>query len=271
MKNEQNKSSGLPLIIIGIVAVAVIGSIYWYYNSTKSTPNSNKARANTSNQSRESQMAAAATAPPGAQPPNLLGAPTASVTVEEFADFQCPSCGTMHPVMKEIQQIYGSRIRFIFRQFPLQMHDKAYDAAVASEAAGMQGSDKFWAMQNLLYTNQKDWALDKNFRQTLAGYAQSIGLDVGKFQSDSAGLPAKKRVDDDLARGRALNVGSTPTILVNGQSIPAPEMNVASLRNFIDAELQKAAAPRNANQPAPAAANPAAAPSNSTASDSATK
>src|SRR5260221_13661772 len=62
-------------------------------------------------------------APVGATPPNMLGSPTATVTLEEFADFQCPSCGDKHPVMKQIQSIYGSRIKFIFRNFPLPMHD----------------------------------------------------------------------------------------------------------------------------------------------------
>jgi len=180
----------------------------------------------------------------------MLGSPTAAVTVEEFADFQCPSCGATHPAMKEIQQIYGSRIKFIFREFPLTMHDKAYDAAAAAEAAGMQGSDKFWAMHNLIYTNQKSWSVDPNYKQVFAGYAQQIGLDVAKFQTDAAGLPAKNRIDADLARGRGLNVSSTPTVLVNGQSIPYPEMNVQGMRQFIDAEIQK-------TQGQPASANPA--------------
>lgn len=240
MKEQPKTSSGMPLIIIGVVLIAVLAAAYYFYNSSKSTPGANTNRA-TANQNRNAQQQAA-NAPPGAQPPNMLGSPNATVTVEEFADFQCPSCGAIHPVMKEIQQIYGSRIKFVFRQFPLQMHDKAYDAAVATEAAGMQGTEKFWAMYNLLYTNQKTWASDRNFRQTLASYADSIGLDVGKFQTDSAGLAAKSRVDLDMGRGRALNVTSTPTILINGRSVPYPEMNVQSIRQLIDAELQKSTA-----------------------------
>ena len=233
MKNEPKANSGLPLVIIGLVFVAAIVGVYFLYNSSKETAKVKTANVNTN------RTSAPVNAPPGAQPPNMLGSPTASVTVEEFADFQCPSCGATHPAMKEIQQIYGSRIKFIFREFPLTMHDKAYDAAVAAEAAGMQGSDKFWAMHNLIYTNQKSWSVDPNYKQVFAGYAQQIGLDVGKFQTDAAGLPAKSRVDADLARGRGLNVGSTPTVLVNGQSIPYPEMNVQGMRQFIDAELQR--------------------------------
>ena len=67
--------------------------------------------------------------------------------------------------MKQIQGIYGSRIKFIFRNFPLPMHDKAYDAAVAAEAAGLQG--KFWDMHNLFYTNKQAWSADPNYKATL--------------------------------------------------------------------------------------------------------
>ena len=244
MKNEPKANSGLPLVIIGLVFVAAIVGVYFLYNSSKETAKVKTANVNTN------RTSAPVNAPPGAQPPNMLGSPTASVTVEEFADFQCPSCGATHPAMKEIQQIYGSRIKFIFREFPLTMHDKAYDAAAAAEAAGMQGSDKFWAMHNLIYTNQKSWSVDPNYKQVFAGYAQQIGLDVAKFQTDSVGLPAKNRIDADMQRGRALNVSSTPTVLVNGQSIPYPEMNVQGMRQFIDAEIQK-------TQSQPAAANSA--------------
>jgi protein-disulfide isomerase len=187
-----------------------------------------------------------ANAPAGATPPNMLGSPTASVTLEEFADFQCPSCGDKHPVMKQIQSMYGSRIKFIFRSFPLPMHDKAYEAAVAAEAAGIQG--KFWDMHNQLYTNQKAWSADPNYKQAFADYAQKIGLDVDKFKDDMAGLQTKNRVDEDLKRGRAVNINQTPTLFINGKAVPYPEMTVDGLRALIDAEMQ-AAAPANRHVP----------------------
>ncbi|MEP7074489.1 MAG: thioredoxin domain-containing protein [Acidobacteriota bacterium] len=186
-------------------------------------------------------------APPGATPPNMLGSPTATVTLEEFADFQCPSCGDKHPVMKQIQSIYGSRIKFIFRSFPLPMHDKAYDAAVAAEAAGIQG--KFWDMHNQLYTNQKTWSSDPNYKQTFADYAQKIGLDVEKFKDDMAGLQTKNRVDEDLKRGRAITINQTPTLFINGKDVPYQAMTVDTLRGLIDAELQA----KQADKPAAAA------------------
>ena len=259
MKNEPKKSSGIPLVIIIIVFVAMIGGGWWLYSSSKPVVNTNT-NSGTTNTSRGSQIPT--NAPVGATPPNLLGSPSASVTVEEFADFQCGSCAATHPVMKEIQSTYGSRIKLIFRNYPLTGHDKAYDAATAAEAAGMQDRNKFWAMQDQLFTNQQAWSTSSNYKQLWADYAAKIGLDVPRFQSDMIGMAAKKRVDDDLARGRALNVGSTPSIFINGQLIPHPEANVAGLRRIIDAELQESAA----KQGQPASAPPAQ--SNSAGSNS---
>jgi protein-disulfide isomerase len=236
MKMRVRAKSGMPLLIIFCALVALFAAACGGPANTKTntvTPNVNSGQTIPLN------------APPGATPPNMLGSPTATVTLEEFADFQCPSCGDKHPVMKQIQSIYGSRIKFIFRNYPLPMHDKAYDAAVAAEAAGIQG--KFWDMHNQLYTNQKTWSSDPNYKQLFADYAQKIGLDVEKFKDDMVGLQTKNRVSEDLNRGKALNLNSTPTLFINGKSVPYPEMTVDSLRQLIDAEMQTAAA---ANKPA---------------------
>lgn len=236
--NEPKKSSGVPLaIIVGVLVLAVVGA-YFFYNSSKPKTAANNVTANNTT----AKTPASTTAPLGAQPPNMLGSPTAAVTVEEFADFQCGACASVHPTMKELQGIYGSRIRFIFRNYPLSIpaHDKAYDAAVAAEAAGMQDRNKFWAMQDQLFTNQQTWTTNPNYRQLWADYAEKIGLDVERFKNDMAATAAKSRVDLDLARGRGLSVDSTPTVLVNGKGIPLQSINIANLRQVIDAEIQNA-------------------------------
>jgi protein-disulfide isomerase len=234
---KKNSSSGIPLIIIVLVLVGVVVGGWYLYSSAKQRPkgntNGNVASTNTTRPP--------VNAPIGANPPNMLGSPTAAVTVEEFADFQCGSCAAVHPVMKEIQSIYGSKIKLVFRNFPLQMHDKAYDAAVVAEAAGIQG--KFWQMQDQLFQNQQSWASPSaNHRQLWNEYAQKIGLDVQQFQNDVSGMAAKSRVDQDLGRGRVLGVGSTPTIYVNGEPVPFQMANVSGLRGIIDQKLQEAAA-----------------------------
>ena len=242
-KQEKETKSNAPMLIIGaVLLIAVIGG--WYmFSSSKATPALTDRGANAANATNAAKTPSIpANAPPGALPPHQSGSPSATVTLEEFADFQCGSCAAAHPAMNEIKSMYGSRIKFIFRNYPLQIpaHDKAYDAAVAAEAAGMQG--KFWDMQNLLFTNQQAWTASPTYKELWKEYAQRIGLDVAKWESDRAGMAAKNRVDEDLKRGKALQISGTPTLYVNGISIPFAEMKVPALKQIIDAELAKAPA-----------------------------
>ncbi len=241
MAKEVQKSNNLPVVIIGVVLiVAAAVGFFWYMSARPGAANVNKQANNT--QPNKTPVTAANTAP-GAIPPNSTGSPTASVTVEEFADFQCPTCATVHPMMNEIKSTYGNRIRFIFRDNPLAIpaHDKAYEAAVAAEAAGLQG--KFWDMQNMLFMNQQAWSANPAYKQVWNEYAQKLGLDVAKFQNDIAGLGAKQRVDEDLKRGRSLGVTGTPSIFINGVPVDTKDFNVGGLKMLIDAELAKTAAP----------------------------
>ena len=157
--------------------------------------------------------------------------------------------------MNEIKSIYGTRIHFIFRNNPLSIpaHDKSYDAAVAAEAAGLQG--KFWDMQNLLFSNQQAWTAAPTYKQIWKDYATKIGLDIPKWENDIAGIAAKSRVDSDLTRGKAIGISSTPTLFVNGQPVQFADMNVNALKTIIDGELAKSVPQKDA----PAAAQPAAA------------
>src|SRR5204863_2734626 len=105
-----------------------------------------------------------------------------TVTLEEFADLQCGSCANAQPTMDDIRAIYGTKIHFIYRNYPLPMHDKGYEAAMAASAAGMQ--HKFWDMQSILFRNQKTWTADPGYNDIWKGYAQKIGLDVAKWETD---------------------------------------------------------------------------------------
>jgi len=250
MSNTKNNNSNLPLAIIGLVLVAALVGGWWFYSNSKASPvksntNSSVKKQAIDEEARRQTYNEVAIKSPGAQPANMLGSPTATVTIEEFADFQCPTCASVHSKMKEINALYSGRIKFIFRNFPLtQVHKNAYDAAVAAEAAGMQG--KFWVMQDQLFSNQKAWSDSQEARKIFEEYAQKIGLDVARFQNDMLGLPAKTRVDADLQRARALNLNGTPTVYINGREVPFEQTGVAMMRQVIDAELQKA---NNQSQP----------------------
>ncbi len=189
------------------------------------------------------ETADAGAAKPGAKPPHIRGDPTAPVTLEEFGDFQCPPCGIFSAALLKLEHDYGTRLRVIFREFPLDMHAHAKQAALAAEAAGMQG--RFWEMHDALYHNQATWAAATDPTAIFAQYAGALGLDQARFGKDLADQETAERIEDDQARANSLDVTSTPTIFVNHHRVPVNSMNDQALRKLIDEAL---------NQPAPAAA-----------------
>jgi protein-disulfide isomerase len=251
MKKKPEPKSNTPLLIIaGVLLAAGLGA--WYlFSSAQSGGNQTSTNANAS-RTPTAQKASAIppNAPAGATPPNQSGSPSAAVVLEEFADFQCGACAGAHPIMNEIKSAYGSKIRFVFRNYPLAIpaHDKAFDAAVAVEAAGMQG--RFWDMQNLLFNNQKVWTASPEYKKLWREYAQRIGLDVAKWESDMIGFAARSRVDEDIKRGRAIGISGTPSLYVNGNLVPPTDLTVAGIKSVVDAELKKISDAQAPQQPA---------------------
>ncbi len=248
---KKEPGSGVtPFLIIGGIFLATIFGIWRISQSGGNEVAVNSNTTTTSNgQPQDNRVPNYDKAAAGATPAHFIGSENSPVVIEEFADFQCPTCGFVHPKMNEINAKYGNRVKFIFRNFPLvTVHKNAYGAAVASEAAGLQG--KFWEMQDLLFRNQTQWSNLDNPNEQFSDYAKRIGLDVEKFNNDILGVQAKQRVDFDIQRGNALNLRSTPTILVNGRPIPSEQMEVDSMSNIIDAELAKFGKPDQTTQPA---------------------
>ena len=107
---------------------------------------------------------------------HVRGNPGAPVTLEEFGDFQCPPCGQFAGFAEELLKEYDSRLRVVFRNFPLPGHEHAREAAIAAEAAGFQG--KFWEMHDTLYKEQTAWSKAPNTRELFESYAGTLGLNM---------------------------------------------------------------------------------------------
>ena len=138
------------------------------------------------------------------------GAEMAAVTLVEYGDYECPHCRAAHTIISQLQQRFGSDLRFIFRHFPLtQIHQHAQRAAEATEAAGAQG--RFWEMHNLLFTSQI--ILNDSH---IVSCADDLGLNVMRFLRDMTEHAHAGRVREDLASGLASGVSGTPTFFING-------------------------------------------------------
>jgi protein-disulfide isomerase len=163
---------------------------------------------------------------------------TATVSLIEYADYECPACAEYLPVVKEVVQNYSSSIRYVFRNFPLySIHPDAGIAAQAAEAAGLQG--KYWEMHDLLYTNQSTWVTespDQVVAKYFDGYARSLGINVDQFNQDVSSTQVMNKVQTDVAGGTAAQIDHTPTFFVNLKQIPNPT-SLADFQNVINSAI----------------------------------
>src|SRR6266478_5042500 len=110
---------------------------------------------------------------------HIRGNPNAPVTLEEFGDFECPSCKNVATFLDEVVKEYQPSVRVIFRNFPLAMHQHSRDAALAAEAAGLQG--RFWEMHDMLFREQVVWSSASDAGTLFDSYAETLGLDLNQF------------------------------------------------------------------------------------------
>jgi protein-disulfide isomerase len=157
------------------------------------------------------------------------GGANAPVTVVEFTDYECPSCGATQPVLEEVAKEFGDKVKLVVRNFPLDQHAHAFKAAEAAEAAREQG--KYWEYAALLFANQKALEVGK-----LKEYASRLGLDRTRFDAalDSGRFAGK--VKRDLADGNKIGIDSTPTVFINGKR--TRDKSKEALRAAIEAALK---------------------------------
>jgi protein-disulfide isomerase len=160
------------------------------------------------------------------------GPATARVTLVEYADFECPSCGAVQGTLEEVRRAFGPNLRFVFRHFPLRnSHPHALAAAKAAEAADAQG--KFWPMYQRLFQHQAQLT-----DADLLHHARKLGLDLERFQRDLTSRTAEVRIREDLAGGAQSGVKGTPTFFIDGERYTGPHER----RAFIDALARAALA-----------------------------
>lgn len=148
----------------------------------------------------------------------IKGSPTATVEITEFADYQCPFCQTFATLqMPTIQErlIDTGRLRWRYRDFPLQQHSFARLAAHSAACADEQG--KYWDQHARIYEGQQDWAGARDAGPLFRGYAKASGLDLGRYDSCMKAGKYAGRIQASYNEGVQLGVSSTPTLLVGNR------------------------------------------------------
>lgn len=144
---------------------------------------------------------------------HMLGDALSTLTLVEYGDYECPYCVRAEPLTQRLIETSGTRLRFVFRHFPLvEMHPHAELAAEASEAAAAQG--QFWAMHRKLFTQTHDLSLPG-----LTACAESIGLEMNRFNGEMADRIYTQRVQEHRRAAVQSGVQTTPTYFLNGKVI----------------------------------------------------
>jgi protein-disulfide isomerase len=158
-----------------------------------------------------------------------LGSDRAPITIVEFSDFQCPYCQQSVKVIKALRQLYGERVRIVYRDYPGPNHPYALRASEAARCAGEQG--KFWEYHDLLFDHQSS----SNGWDFLA-LAKELGLQQHEFEGCLSSNRFRERIAKDVQDGLELGITSTPTFFINGRPLVGAQP-LANFQALIDATL----------------------------------
>jgi protein-disulfide isomerase len=163
------------------------------------------------------------------------GPSNAPIQIVEFSDFHCPFCKRVEPTIAEVLKKYDGKIRFVYKDFPLDsLHPQARAAAEAARCAGEQG--KYWEFHGKVYAGAPDASA-----ATMQAYAKDVGLDATTFESCRSNRKYQAQVQADAAEGTKLGVNGTPGFFINGRFLSGAQP-VEAFSTIIDEELQARAA-----------------------------
>ena len=141
---------------------------------------------------------------------HVVGNAEAALTLLEYGDYECPACMQAEPLTRHLVETFGKRLCFVYRHCPLvEVHPHAELAAEAAEAAAAQG--QFWAMHHLLFTQPHHLK-----PAALAGYAESLGLDMHRFNGEMSDRIYTQRVQEHRRAAEQTGIRATPAFFLNG-------------------------------------------------------
>ena len=164
----------------------------------------------------------------------LLGSDSALVEVSEYADYQCPACQSFEtiqfPAVRQ-QLIATGKVRWRYRDYPLEMHKNSRVASHAAACADEQG--KYWELHSAMYERQSEWAESRNASAFFSELGGGLGVDRGRFDACMSSAKYAGRIQASYEEGTRLGVGSTPTFLIGGRLYPGA-FSSDSIRAFVE-------------------------------------
>lgn len=240
MSAKVRKQSNNTGFIIALVAVVVAGGGFMWWKSQSKAAETPLALPSVA----DSAMAAKAHG-------YTIGSPTAPVEIMEFADFECPACGSFATITEpDIRKnlVATGLARYTFYDFPLlNAHQNTVTASMSAACADDQG--KFWEMHDAIFEGQFEWSgvATSNPRGVISNYAQRLGLDMKKWDTCMNEGTHLDRIKSNYALGLTKQVSSTPSFYVNGVKLDLRANSYDEIKAAVDAATA-------ASLPAPAAA-----------------
>ena len=161
------------------------------------------------------------------------GTKDAPVTIVEFGDLQCPACKAAQPAIEGLVAAEPNA-RFVFQNFPLEMHNWAAKGAAYADCVGQASNDAFWKFVAKTYETQSDITAE-NADEKLTALADGAGVKGADIAACASTPVAKAHVDASIALGKSVNVTGTPTLFINGRSIGnVSQVPAASLKGLVE-------------------------------------
>lgn len=169
-----------------------------------------------------------------------IGDPDAPVTIREFADYQCPACRAFAPTAAKVrdQLVASGKVRFVYFDFPLAMHEHSVEAAIAARCAARQ--DKYWAYQEALFANQKEWAPTQDPISSFLDIAVENGLNAQQLKQCIIHDSTRDAVEQSRALAKKIGIRVTPTIMV-GSKVISGVADYDRIKTLVQAQIRDSA------------------------------
>jgi protein-disulfide isomerase len=167
------------------------------------------------------------------------GPKDAAVTIVEFGDLQCPACKAAQPTIESLIAAEPNA-RFVFQNFPLEMHNWAAKGAAYADCVGQASNDAFWKFISKTYETQSDITAE-NADEKLTALADGAGVKGSDIAACAAKPETKAHVDASIALGKSVDVSGTPTLFINGRKIGSFDPHMSEIyKNLVEFAAKQA-------------------------------
>jgi protein-disulfide isomerase len=168
------------------------------------------------------------------------GPKDAPVMIVEFGDLQCPACKAAQPTIEKLVADEPNA-RFVFQNFPLEMHNWAAKGAAYADCVGRASTDAFWKFVSKTYETQSDITAE-NADEKLSALADAAGVKGSDIAACAATPATKARVDASIALGKSVDVTGTPTLFINGRKVGSFDTRMSDVyKNLVDFATKESA------------------------------